>query len=48
MLDKFEVHSKVKFEDIGGMKNTVKELREMIEWPINHFTIFNWLGVSPP
>ena len=30
------------------MKDTVKELREMIEWPINHSTIFTWLGVSPP
>ena len=48
MLDKMLVHSKITFSDIGGMKDTIKQCREMIEWPLKHKTIFNWLGVSPP
>jgi ATP-dependent 26S proteasome regulatory subunit len=30
------------------MKETIKELREMIEWPLLHSTIFKYLGVAPP
>jgi len=30
------------------MSDTIKQLKEMIEWPIKHSTIFEWLGVSPP
>ena len=48
MLEKMLVHSKVDFNDVGGMKETIKQLREMIEWPLKHKGIFNWLGVSPP
>ena len=48
MLQKMLVQSKTKFEDVGGMKETKKQLREMIEWPIEHKDIFDKLGVSPP
>jgi ATP-dependent 26S proteasome regulatory subunit len=48
MLDKMLVRSNVTFGDVGGMRDTVKQLKEMIEWPLKHKTIFNWLGVSPP
>lgn len=48
MLEKFKVTSKVKYEDVGGLAATLQQLREMIEWPIKHTTIFEWLGVSPP
>jgi transitional endoplasmic reticulum ATPase len=48
MLDKFRVNSNITYDDVGGMADTVKALREMIEWPIKHSTIFEWLGVSPP
>jgi ATP-dependent 26S proteasome regulatory subunit len=48
MLEKFRVYSKTTFEDVGGMSDTVKQLREMIEWPLKHSSVFNWLGVSPP
>ena len=26
----------------------MKELKEMIEWPIKYNSVFNWLGVAPP
>lgn len=48
MLEKFKVNSSLTFEDVGGMKDTIKQLREMIEWPIKHSTVFEWLGVTPP
>lgn len=48
MLAKFLVSSSVRYEDVGGLSDTLKQLREMIEWPIQHTTIFEWLGVSPP
>jgi ATP-dependent 26S proteasome regulatory subunit len=47
-LDKFKVESKITFNDIGGMADIIKQLKEMIEWPLKHSTIFEWLGVSPP
>jgi ATP-dependent 26S proteasome regulatory subunit len=34
MLEKMLVHSKITYDDVGGMKETKKQLREMIEWPI--------------
>ena len=48
MLEKMQIHSTTTFNDIGGMKDTIKQLKEMIEWPLKHKSIFNWLGVSPP
>ncbi len=30
------------------MKDTIKQLREMIEWPLKYDNIFEWLGVKPP
>lgn len=40
--------SSITFADIGGMKETKKQLTEMIEWPLKHATVFEWLGVQPP
>lgn len=48
MLEKFRVTSNITYADVGGMAPTIKQLREMIEWPVKHSTIFEWLGVSPP
>lgn len=47
-LEKFKVTTNVKFENVGGMKETIKQLREMIEWPLMHSSIFEYLGVAPP
>ena len=30
------------------MSDTVKQLREMIEWPLKYDNIFDFLGVKPP
>lgn len=38
----------VTYEDIGGLDEEVKKVREMIELPLKHPEIFERLGVEPP
>jgi transitional endoplasmic reticulum ATPase len=38
----------VTYEDIGGLSDEVKKLREMVELPLKHPEIFNSLGIEPP
>ncbi len=38
----------VTYEDIGGLKDTVPKIREMIEIPLRHPEIFERLGVESP
>ncbi len=36
------------YEDIGGLDNEIKMVREMVELPLKHPEIFERLGVEPP
>ena len=38
----------VTYEDIGGLREEMKKIREMIELPLKHPEIFERLGVDPP
>ena len=38
----------VTYEDIGGLKDEIKKVREMIELPLRHPEIFEKLGVEAP
>ncbi len=38
----------VKYSDIGGLENVKKQLREMIEWPLEHPQSFKRMGIRPP
>jgi transitional endoplasmic reticulum ATPase len=38
----------INYEDIGGLSNEIKKIREMVEIPMKHPEIFNKLGVTPP
>jgi len=38
----------ISYEDIGGIKNQVSRLREMIELPLRHPELFKRLGVEAP
>lgn len=38
----------VTYEDIGGLTEEVKKIREMVEVPLKHPEIFEKLGVEPP
>jgi len=38
----------VTYEDIGGLTDEVKKIREMVELPLKHPEIFEKLGIEPP
>ena len=38
----------VNYEDIGGLGDEIKKVREMIELPLKHPEIFQKLGIEPP
>jgi transitional endoplasmic reticulum ATPase len=38
----------VTYEDIGGLTDEVKKIREMVELPLIHPEIFDKLGIEPP
>ncbi len=38
----------ITYDDIGGLKEEVRRIREMIELPILHPELFDKLGISPP
>ena len=38
----------VTYEDIGGLTEEVKKIREMVELPLRHPEVFERLGVEPP
>jgi transitional endoplasmic reticulum ATPase len=43
-----EAVPEVAYEDIGGLEEEVKKVREMIELPLKHPEIFQRLGIKPP
>jgi len=43
-----EVTQGVTYEDIGGLDDEVRRVREMIELPLRHPELFNRLGIAPP
>jgi len=45
---KEEALPEVTYEDIGGLEDEIKKVREMIELPLKHPEIFERLGVEPP
>jgi transitional endoplasmic reticulum ATPase len=38
----------INYEDIGGLSEEIKKIREMVEIPMKHPEIFQKLGVTPP
>ena len=43
-----ERRADVTYDDLGGMRETVDALREMVELPLRHPELFQRLGVDPP
>jgi transitional endoplasmic reticulum ATPase len=43
-----ETMPEVTYEDIGGLTDEVKKIREMVEVPLKHPEVFERLGVEPP
>ena len=40
--------SRISYEDIGGLDEPVRKVREMIELPMRHPELFRKLGIQPP
>jgi transitional endoplasmic reticulum ATPase len=38
----------IAYEDIGGLKEEIKKIREMVELPLKHPELFEKLGIEPP
>ncbi|MEO6092362.1 MAG: CDC48 family AAA ATPase [Novosphingobium sp.] len=38
----------VNYDDVGGMSETIRQLREMVELPLRYPELFTRLGVDPP
>jgi transitional endoplasmic reticulum ATPase len=38
----------ITYEDIGGLKNELQKIREMIELPMKHPELFSHVGIEPP
>ncbi len=45
---KDDVVPEVTYEDIGGLEEEIKKIREMVELPLKHPEIFERLGIDPP
>jgi transitional endoplasmic reticulum ATPase len=43
-----ELNLGINYEDIGGLGEEIKKVREMVELPLNHPEIFEKLGIEPP
>ena len=43
-----DIIPEVTYEDVGGLTEEVKKVREMIELPLKHPEIFDKLGIEPP
>jgi transitional endoplasmic reticulum ATPase len=38
----------ITYEDIGGLKDAIQRIREMVELPLRHPELFRHLGIDPP
>jgi transitional endoplasmic reticulum ATPase len=38
----------INYDDVGGMEDTIQQLREMVELPLRYPELFTRLGVDPP
>lgn len=47
-MEEAEQVSTVTYEDIGGLRQELQRVREMIELPLKHPELFDRLGIDPP
>ncbi|MEK6908883.1 MAG: CDC48 family AAA ATPase [Nanoarchaeota archaeon] len=43
-----ETIPEVNYEDIGGLSEEIRKIREMVELPLKHPEVFDRLGIEPP
>jgi len=47
-VPEMEMPSRTTYEDIGGLNEEIRRIREMVELPLRHPEIFQRLGIDPP
>ncbi len=47
-VPEMEMPSRTTYEDIGGLDEEIRRIREMVELPLRHPEIFQRLGIDPP
>ncbi len=47
-IEELEERPSVTYEDIGGMKEQIRKVREMVELPLKHPELFKKIGIDPP
>ena len=47
-VPELEMPARTTYEDIGGLDEAIKRIREMVELPLRHPEIFQRLGIEPP
>jgi transitional endoplasmic reticulum ATPase len=47
-ISKDEKMITVTYEDVGGLRNEVSKIREMVELPLRHPELFKRLGIQAP
>jgi len=47
-VPELEIPSRTTYEDIGGLDEEIRRIREMVELPLRHPEIFQRLGIDPP
>lgn len=40
--------SAITYSDLGGIEAVLDDIRELIEYPLKHPEVYDWLGVDPP
>jgi transitional endoplasmic reticulum ATPase len=47
-MEELEIATQVTYEDVGGLHEEIRRIREMIELPLKHPELFDRLGIDPP
>jgi transitional endoplasmic reticulum ATPase len=47
-MEELEITTQTTYEDVGGLHEEIRRIREMIELPLKHPELFDRLGIDPP
>lgn len=42
------IPSTVMYSDLGGIEGVLEDVKELVEYPLKHPEVYQWLGVDPP
>lgn len=44
----YELNSDKRYSDLGGVSDILEEIKQLVEFPLKHPEVFEYLGVTPP